>query len=1205
MTETETPTPTQTPRKPRRWLRRIFFVGLLLAGLVVATPWIVGKIAPTVVTQQLDKHLNARAALDEVDVSYDGRVKVRGFKLDDLTGRPLVSVGTVDIDADVRRAINGLYQARVDVDGFEVHLRRGEDGRFNLQDVVRPRAKDDKDSSSGEKKEDAPPQVEAHVRVKNGKVVIHGADGTTELVDISFDADVMDLARPVTFSAGLGVQGPGGPGGTVKVTGTAVPLPAKGDETARATAKVIVDALLLRALAPALSLVVPGGAPTGRVDVDFDVELLKSLAVRGGGDVKLTEFVMPATREGAPPVRFDALTVTSRANLGTDLSGTQTVKLAIDDFLTFDYEGAVARTANDGMELAGQVVVDGSLGRLAEIAGSFVPMKQDVTVTGRLSATTDFNLAATPERLSRGSLTTKASFVELAARGPDGPIDLGSLSDVVVSLTAKGDLDQKTAGLERLDARLGPVHVRGHAAASGIDPEAFSPDTVRVEDSRFEIDADLDRLVRDLRPLVDLSEHGIAGTLAVVATAKQTGDAIALTADVRPTGLVASGITVDSDPLSVTATVTPGDDKTDAVASMQTDRLSIKLADGRQVVQRSVKVRADLEHKTAADVITLRDAGFRSDTAEVDVKGRVLAASDAAERTAELGVDLRTALATVKRDLAAFLGDLPYDGDAAVTTRLDLRSRGPDVTVTGKTTLKDLDLTVKGKDATKPPLRVTDPSVVLDLDTALAGATGRVTLSNLGVESRLIRGKLSGAIDGAVKGSADTSTGPRPIVLDGIAGEFFYVPDRLAVLLAPYLPAEMKGSEEERITFDLNGRLEDFDPYTLLASSKGGVRVGLGTLLMPGIEAGGDVALQLAEGRAELNGDLGANGGKIDLVGDLGTSDPSKAGGGAASFKLDVTDFALNAKLGEMLNLAHPLFSSLGSTDSSSLGGLINANVQLAYAEPLTLQRLARDWQTLDPNLLEGGIKFRVDNAIIKGSPLLSELLGKIDVPVGEEIAISPVNLTIGGGKLTYAEPWTWKFGDMKTNFTGSVDFARNLDLGWNLPITKKLVKKYDFLESLKGESIAVPLTGTASNPNLQFDGILSQLAGKAAKAKINQELSDRVGSKIPGLDDILKDGDGKPKIPILDDILKGGSSDKPKVDLPTLPGQTEPTDPTAEPAETMPTDPDELLKKADALWNAGEEKAARKLYKELKKHHQLTLVFQLNKSRIEDRAKK
>ena len=1449
---------TETDHKPvtKRWPKRLLKIAAVLGLVAVLLPTVGGLVAPSFVTRELEKRLDVRAEIGDLDLSYAGRASLEDFELIDPEGRRLARFERVDVDADIQSAIGGVYKARVDVDGFEVHVRRTADGSWNLLHVLRPADDDDDDSDDGSSKKDAPPDVEAIIRVKNGRVIIHGEGGTTELVDLALSADVDGLTDPARFELGLGLAGPAGAAGRVSVSGDAALLERK-DDAPLATAHIEVEALLLEALAPLVHLFLPNATVAGRLDVGLDLQVLDRLAVKGGGDVTLSDLVLPAGRAGADPIRLGLVSVESRADVDANLAGTQSATITVDDFLTLTYDGEVAR-ANDDVRLTGHVSVDGSMARLAELADAFVPIKQDVRVAGTVSSKSDFALNVGAAGFTSGSLSTETTLVDVAATGPNGPIDLGQLTEAEVKFTAAGDLSAGTAKLSDLDAKIGSVGVRGRAAVSGVDPDALG--AVRLEDSRFEIDADLDHLVNDLAALVDLEEFGLAGQLSLVASGKQDGDAIVADAELTPRGLVAKGMTLDAAPVRINATVTPSDElltanatlsterlslslpdgrsvnqrdvtlqtligrskigaisgdvtvdarmdglagllrdalplvsgaelaahvdskttfsldpfeaggpsagtlvthtvldeltatgpagpidlgaltrleldldaggdldagsarlakldaslgsatirasgaatgfnprasfvqsdirledsrfdvdadlseltrdlgalidldalgagdlgghvnvsatarqdgdsivasatitpknvlakgitldaepvrveatmtsteaRTDASATVESSRLSITTADGRRVEQSDLSARAVLEHEAAADVLTIRDAGFMSKTAEVDVVGRVLAASDATERTAELGVDLRAALDAIERDLAAFLGTLPYDGSADITAHADVTARADEVSVSSKTTLDRLDVTVTPKDASAEPLRVTEDQVVIDLTAGLTRATGTLEIERLDLASELMRGGLAGTVRGAIPEQDAEEGAARSITLDGIKGEFFYVPDRLGKLLAPYLPAEMKGAEEEHLTLDLNGTLDDFDALTLLESSKGGIDVGLGTLLLPGVETDGTMALKLAAGRASLTGDLGANGGTVDLEGDLGTSDPENASSGEAQLKLDVKQFAVKSGLGDLLSVAHPLFSSFGDLSGNTVGGVVDCEIQLNYGEPLTLQRLARDWQTLDPNLLEGGVHFKIDDAIIQGSPLLSQLLGKIDVPVGEEIAISPVNLTIGGGRMTYAEPWKWKFGDVKTNFDGSIGFDRSLDLGWNLPITKKIIKKYDFLKPLKGQSIAVPLQGTSSSPDLRFDSVLTQLATKAAKGTLAEELGvGGLATGIPQLDDLLGTGKGN------DD----GSTESDVPPLPEIPEAPETTDepPTTdepspeEPEEPTPTDPAEILKKADALWSAGEAKPARKLYKLLKQKHKISIVYLLNKNRIEDRAKK
>ena len=236
----ETATEPESPK--RRWPKRLAIVAAGAALLVLLLPTIAGTIAPSFVTRELEKRLDARVALGSLDLSYAGRASVEGFELTDPAGSRIARVERVDVDADVRNAIGGVYKATVDVDGFEVHVRRTADGSWNLLEVARPTddEDDDDEEDDGASEKDAPPPVEALVRVKNGRVVVHGDDGTTELVDLSLTANVTDLAEPASFEVGLGLVGPGGPAGRLDVSGAVVPMKKEKSASPLATARVDV-----------------------------------------------------------------------------------------------------------------------------------------------------------------------------------------------------------------------------------------------------------------------------------------------------------------------------------------------------------------------------------------------------------------------------------------------------------------------------------------------------------------------------------------------------------------------------------------------------------------------------------------------------------------------------------------------------------------------------------------------------------------------------------------------------------------------------------------------------------------------------------------------------------------------------------------------------------------------------------------------------
>jgi hypothetical protein len=166
-------------------------------------------------------------------------------------------------------------------------------------------------------------------------------------------------------------------------------------------------------------------------------------------------------------------------------------------------------------------------------------------------------------------------------------------------------------------------------------------------------------------------------------------------------------------------------------------------------------------------------------------------------------------------------------------------------------------------------------------------------------------------------------------------------------------------------------------------------------------------------------------------------------------------------------------------------------------------------------------------------------------------------------GRLAYAEPWVWRVSGIDTSFTGSLGLDLSLDLAWHVPVTERLVQKHGFLESLAGQTISIPITGSVSAPRLEWDGALKGLAERAAKAELERKAREKLG----GLGGILGEG-------------KGGDGEGGKA-----------------------ATPEELLASADRLWDEGQREQARALYREILDKHKLSLVYALNKKRIKDRA--
>ena len=114
------------------------------------------------------------------------------------------------------------------------------------------------------------------------------------------------------------------------------------------------------------------------------------------------------------------------------------------------------------------------------------------------------------------------------------------------------------------------------------------------------------------------------------------------------------------------------------------------------------------------------------------------------------------------------------------------------------------------------------------------------------------------------------------------------------------------------------------------------------------------------------------------------------------------------------------------------------------------------------------------------------------------------------------------------------------------------LAARHSKLEGLIGERIELSVTGTLTDPKINWQDVFGDLVKKTIDKRIRDEITDPI------------------------DILLGKGKD----------------------------DPQDLLNRADKLWSEGKKAEARLIYKTLGKKYKLTLVYVLNKSRIKKRSK-
>jgi hypothetical protein len=617
----------------------------------------------------------------------------------------------------------------------------------------------------------------------------------------------------------------------------------------------------------------------------------------------------------------------------------------------------------------------------------------------------------------------------------------------------------------------------------------------------------------------------------------------------------------------------------------------------RRVEQREVDVRFDGTVDLGADDrLEIRAASFSSGTATASLAGTVTGLSTPSEQAADVSLDASASLDRLLADLGALLPLPGWAAEGALTLTGSVSGDAGRLALGTRAEIADLHVVVPLADGAPPdavPTVIADEMVAIDVHAALDVEPLDLQLDHVDVRSSVLHGRLTGratglrallaadvpAQPGPAAGAAAEAGGEAPVArFAPLDGDFRYVPSRLGALLSPWLPGTLTGDAEEPLVFHVEGPVADFDPLGLLRSLRADATVGLGRLgLPPGLTTAGTVTVASADGRAQVSGGLSLNGGRLELdalldanPADAGTAGAEGASGAAgagpvSTLRLTLDGVQLNQELATLLAHVHPLFAGGGDAELATVTGRLAGGLDARWAGPLPAAgEGATDWLALLGRSLSATGRLQGDGLALTGSPLLADMLGRVGVPSSKDLSIAPVEFAVRDGRLAYAEPWLWRVSGIETSFTGSLGLDLSLDLTWHVPVTERLVQKHGFLESLAGQTISIPITGSVSAPRLEWDGALKGLAERAAKAELERKAKEKLG----GLGGILGEGG------------KAGEGEGGKA-----------------------ATPEELLASADRLWDEGQRQQARALYREILDKHKLSLVYALNKKRIKDRA--
>lgn len=370
----------------------------------------------------------------------------------------------------------------------------------------------------------------------------------------------------------------------------------------------------------------------------------------------------------------------------------------------------------------------------------------------------------------------------------------------------------------------------------------------------------------------------------------------------------------------------------------------------------------------------------------------------------------------------------------------------------GTTKLVNLEVVDDKKNVVK------EPALTLTHDVGIS--KGVFDLRKADVEGGFLRGGLTGKVK---------TPGP---AFEGLRGTFRYHPDKLGAVLKPFMPGALAGAEEKTITFTLTG--------TSLADAKGEVDVDIPRYTHTGVTVSGKATLGVEKGVVRTRSPLEVNKGRTDMNATIDLREAKDKP--LSTIDFNAKDVDANADMAPFLSSINPIFHTV----NGAVAGKSTADFRLTWTGPIDLA--TKDWEKAAKEPLRGSGTLAVRDLVITGSPavgLIMQAMGEGNELRGELLGTA---IQVRDGACHY-QNMTLRLARYELRFTGWVAFDKRMELQVEMPLTPGMRKRYPNLEKYTGQSIKVPLTGTAASPRLDFEKVIQNLIKDAAPALLEDAL--------------------------------------------------------------------------------------------------------------------
>lgn len=351
-------------------------------------------------------------------------------------------------------------------------------------------------------------------------------------------------------------------------------------------------------------------------------------------------------------------------------------------------------------------------------------------------------------------------------------------------------------------------------------------------------------------------------------------------------------------------------------------------------------------------------------------------------------------------------------------------------------------------------------------------------------DARIESAALTGMFNGAV------TWGGEFMRLEGVRGGLTYVPQKLGILLGPWLPGKLEGTEPSTLRIEGAGPLTAENLVALLGASASDYSADFKPHVMFGLHVAGRSEGKIRDGKLATATRTTTNEGtfNFDLSADLRDNHGQKV---PSELRIEFTEVKINEEVTALLEKAHPMFRGTKGSVRGSAAGSMNFD----YTGPVPLPA---DVQAAIRSYLTGKGSLKIRGLVMEGSPFLGTAMGYIGMdPKAEDGEFDLPEFVLKDGYMEYASLGLKMQGN-NYGFRGRVYTTGRLHMDMIIPVTESFAKKQPQVAPLLGSAVVVPIRGTADAPEFGWESAIGDALKRGVKLKLEDELKKRLGDLIP-----------------------------------------------------------------------------------------------------------